>query len=293
MSLATDYPRAELLAEPDWVWAHRDDPRVRIIDCARVDAYQRAHIPGAVSIDQGPAHRTFALGNTQPGWLKQPDGLHLMEEETFSELMSLLGVTDETTVVAYDMIGSMWATRLWWMLRRHGHDRAKVLNGGWHRWLSEGRPLSAVPTHVERAAFLSRPRVAVACDLAELSQRVADPGMRILDARNRAEFTGEGTQPYGNVRIGHIPGAIHLDWADCMTRDQQRTFRPPAEIGEMLRERDLTADHEIITHCQAGIRAAHAAFVLALMGFDRVRVYDGSMQEWANRHETPLVTGPD
>jgi thiosulfate/3-mercaptopyruvate sulfurtransferase len=150
-----------------------------------------------------------------------------------------------------------------------------------------------VPTQVERATFIPRPRDGIACDLDELRQRRGDPDVRILDARNRAEFTGEGAQPYGNARVGHIPGAIHLDWADCMTRDQQRTFRPRAELAEMLRERDLTADHEIITHCQAGIRAAHAAFVLALMGFDRVRVYDASMQEWANRQDTPLVIGPD
>lgn len=285
------YPRADLLAEPDWLWDHRDDPSVRLVDCARLDAYQRAHIPGAVSVDQGPARKTFALGSTQPGWLKEPDGVHVLAPESFAELMGLLGVTDETTVVAYDMMGSMWATRLWWALRYYGHARAKVLNGGWHRWTAEGWPVAFAETKVERAAFTPRVSAGAACALGELFERLDDPALRVLDVRSNAEFTGEGPQTFGNARAGHIPGAVHLDWAECMTRDVRRVFKSAGELDTLLRSRGLSPEQEIVAHCQAGIRGAHGAFVLTLMGYDRARVYDASMKEWANRDDTPLVIG--
>lgn len=285
------YARPDLLAEPDWLWEHRDDPDVRIVDCARTDAYQRAHVPGAVSLDQGPARKTVALGATQPGWIKEPDGVSLMGPEPFAELMALLGVSEGTTVVAYDGMGSMWATRLWWALAYYGHDRCKVLNGGWHRWLAEGRPVTLKPTTAPPGSFTPRPRPELEIGLGELKERLADPTLQVLDVRGRKEYTGADPHPYGNARVGHIPGALHRDWADFMTADDRRVFKPAAELEALLAESGLRPGGEVAAHCQAAIRGAHAAFVMTLLGREGVRLYDASMKEWANRDDTPLVVG--
>src|SRR5579884_846149 len=134
--MTTDgYARPELLAEPDWLAEHAGDRNVRVVDCASLDAYRRAHIPGAVGL---PVHF----------YIKDPaDEKFVMPSDQFADLMGRLGVGDATTVVTYDDNNSLVATRLWWVLNDYGHPNAKVLNGGWHRWLTEGRPVFFDPTH--------------------------------------------------------------------------------------------------------------------------------------------------
>ena len=138
------YAHPELLAEPGWLWEHRDDPKLRMIDCASLEKYQRAHIPGAVGL---PVHV----------WIKEvEEGIHVMGPEAFADLMGQLGVSDDTTVVTYDDWIGAYATRLWWVLKYYGHSNAKVLNGGWQRWVSEGRPVTFHQTVVEPGHFTPR-----------------------------------------------------------------------------------------------------------------------------------------
>src|SRR3712207_864449 len=142
------YARPELLAEPDWLWDHRDDPNVRLIDCDSFEAYRRAHIAGAVALSAHPWLKEGSeLTETPPGSYlsRAPTGLHVMGSERFAEVMSRLGVSEDTTVVAYDsqaVANMSFSTRLWWVLNYYGHTNAKVLNGGWRHWLYEGRPVT-------------------------------------------------------------------------------------------------------------------------------------------------------
>src|SRR5690606_10596867 len=123
-----EYARPQLLAEPDWLAQHLDDPKVRVIDCATLEAYRRAHIPGAVQL---PVH-FYIKDDGPPG---ADHGTFVMSPAAFEELMAKLGVSADTTVVTYDDNNALVASRLWWVLKYYGHTNAKVLNGGWHRWL--------------------------------------------------------------------------------------------------------------------------------------------------------------
>ncbi len=269
------YARPDLLAEPDWLSQHLEDSSVRLIDCATLDAYRRAHIPGAVGLPvhfyiKDPANETF-----------------VMPPDQFADLMGKLGVGDDTTVVTYDDNNSLVAARLWWVLNFYGHTNAKVLNGGWHRWLSEGRPVTFHATHTEPRTFTPRTDEALLSKAGDLKASIGRAGVQIMDMRSDSEWTGENDR--GNKRRGHVPGAVHLEWLNCISKDDRRVFLPAGELRGMIDAAGISPEAEVVTYCQGGIRAAHGMFVLKLLGWDRVRNYDGSMREWANREDTPLV----
>jgi thiosulfate/3-mercaptopyruvate sulfurtransferase len=276
MAIAEGYVRPELLAEPDLLWERRDDPKLRIIDCASLDRYERAHIPGAV-------------GLPVDGWLKDPeDKLHVMGPKAFAELMEKLGVSEDTTVVAYDDNQMVLATRLWWVLSHYGHTNAKVLNGVWYRWISEGRPVTFKETVPATGRFTSRPDESVICRLDYLRSNLNASGTQVLDVRPDGEWSGK-TNDFGNKRTGHVPGGLHLFAQKFLTDDERRMVRPAPELRTLLKDAGVHPGQEVIVHCQAGIRTTLGMFVLRLMGWDRVRAYDAAMAEWANREDTPLV----
>ena len=275
-----EYAHPEILAEPEWLAGHLDDPGVRVIDCAVLEAYRRAHIPGAVHL---PVH--YYIKEDDPAG--SDHGVLIMPPKQFEELMAQLGVSSGTTVVAYDDNNGFIAARMWWVLKYYGHDNAKVLNGGWHRWMSEGRPLTFHATRAPKGAFTARPRPELNCDLEMLKARYDDPGQQVMDVRTDAEW--DGTNDRGNRRAGHVPNAKHLEWARFVSREDDRKVLPADQIQALLDEAGIGRDRPVITYCQGGIRAAMAKFVLELMGYRDVLVYDGSMREWANRDDTPLV----
>ena len=270
------YARPELLAEPGWLASVGEDPSVRVVDCGATHSPKWAYIPGAVPL---PAH--FSLKDVD-------NPVHVIGPQPFANLMSSLGVDEETTVVAYDRHGGMAAARLWWVLRHYGHTRAKVLNGGWHRWRAEGRPVALQPAQPPPARFVPRSDEAVLARKDYVAERLGHPDTQILDLRNAAEWRGHN--PWGNRSPGHIPGAVNWEWVNSLTTDERRMFRPAAELRAEVQAAGLDPAREVITHCQAGIRASHGAFVLNLLGFDRVRNYEASMKEWANTDGAPLVT---
>ena len=272
------YARPELLAEPEWLTQVIDDPHVRMVDCSSMEGYRRAHIPGAV-------------GLPVLNWIKDPEHkAHVMPPQTFAALMEMLGIGEHTTVVTYDDVNGMLSTRLWWVLTYYGHTQAKVLNGGWQRWLHEGRPVSRDRSSPAPARFTPQVNASMICRLDDVRARLERPDVVLLDVRSRAEWTGEDRQ--GNQRGGHLPGARHHDWLQTTSADERRVFKPAAELRYGFEDLGATPDKEIVTYCQVGLRAAHQAFVLALLGYERVRNYDASMAEWANRDDTSLVEGP-
>lgn len=275
-----DYAHPEILAETDWLAQHANDADVRIIDCATVEAYRRAHIPGAVQL---PVH--YYIKENDPAGTDH--GTLVMPPADFEALMGKLGVGPDTTVVTYDDNNALVASRLWWVLNYYGHSKAKVLNGGWHRWLTEDRPVTFHSTKAAPATFTAKPRPELNATVDQLKAEHADRGCQVLDARTDAEF--EGTNDRGNKRAGRVPTAHHLEWVRFVSSDDNRKFLPAEEIQKLLDEAGVSRDKPVITYCQGGIRAAHAAFVLELLGYNNVRVYDGSMREWANREDTPLV----
>ena len=234
MTADQGYARPELLAEPDWLWERRDDPKLRVIDCAPLEAYRRAHIPGAVGL---PVHF----------YIKDPaDETYVMPPDAFADLMSKLGVSDDTTVVTYDDNNSLVAARLWWVLNYYGHSDVKVLDGGWHRWLTEGRPVTFHQTRPAPGRFTARPNEAIICRVDDLKAKLGDPGVQIMDMRTDEEWLG--TNDRGNKRVGHVPGAVHLEWINYITKDDRRVFKPAAELRAMLAEAGIKPESEVVTY---------------------------------------------
>lgn len=275
-----DYARPELLAEPEWLAEHANDPDVQIIDCATVEAYRRAHIPGAVQL---PVH--YYIKEDDPAG--SDHGTLVMPPTQFEQLMGKLGVGPKTTVVTYDDNNALVASRLWWVLNYYGHSNVRVLNGGWHRWLSEGRPVTFHSTKPSPATFTAKVQPDLVATVEMVKEKHTDPGYQVLDARTDGEW--DGTNDRGNKRAGRVPNAHHLEWLRFVASDDTRKFLPAGDIQKLLDAAEIAREKPTITYCQGGIRAAHAAFVLDLLGYEDVRVYDGSMREWANREDTPLV----
>jgi thiosulfate/3-mercaptopyruvate sulfurtransferase len=275
-----EYARPDLLIEPEELAARAGDANLRLIDCATLEAYRRAHIPGAVHL---PVHY-YIKEQGPPG---SDHGTFVMPPAEFEALMGKLGVGPYTEVVTYDDNNALVAARLWWVLNYYGHAKARVLNGGWHRWLTENRPVTFHSTTPPPATFTARPNAAIIADRDYLLAKHTDPGCNVLDARTDGEW--EGTNDRGNRRAGRVPNAKHLEWVRFVTRDDRRTFLPADQLQALLDEAGIERGKPTITYCQGGIRAAHAAFVLTLLGYDDVRVYDGSMRDWANQDDTPLV----
>ncbi|MGE0598249.1 MAG: sulfurtransferase [Dehalococcoidia bacterium] len=276
----SEYAHPELLAEPDWLQANLDNPNVRIIDCATLEAYRRAHIEGAVQL---PVH--YYIKEDDPEG--SDHGTLVMPQAQFEELMGKLGVSNDTQVVTYDDNNGLVAARLWWVLNYYGHTNAKVLNGGWHRWMTEGRPMTFHATRAPKATFKATPNPAIYASVDYLKDNHTGANCQVLDARTDGEW--EGTNDRGNKRVGRVPGSHHLEWLRFVATDDTRKFLPADEIQALLNDAGLERGKETITYCQGGIRAAHAAFVMELLGYANVRVYDGSMREWANREDTPLT----
>ena len=280
------YARPDLLAEPDWLWQHRNDPMVRIVDCGDPAGYARAHIPGAVSLltEQAP-------GSAPGQWLKDAaDPLHVMQPAAFADLAERLGISDGTTVVAYDDYNGSFATRLWWVLTYYGHADVRVLNGGWQRWVDEARPVAFRETEPERGRFTPRPNEDMRVRLAELRERHADPAVRVVNALWPELYTG-ANNPFGNKRAGHLPGSVNLPIERFFAGEEVPRLKPAPELRAALAEAGLSADKDTIVHCQAGVRTTMVVFVAALLGLDRVRAYEASLAEWANRDDTPVVAG--
>jgi thiosulfate/3-mercaptopyruvate sulfurtransferase len=286
MGISSEYARSELLAEPDWLWEHRDDPYLRIIDCGGAAAYDRAHIPSAIRLVR--EEDSVEVGS--PQWLKDPDDqLHVLGSQGVATLAERLGISDDTTVVAYDDYNGSFATRLWWILTYYGHPDVKVLNGGWQRWLDEGRPATFRENVPEPGHFMPRPNEAMRIRVDELKTRHADSDLRIVNVLWPEMYAGTAN-PFDNKRVGHIPGSVNFPIERFFVDEDVPMIKPAAELQTVLEEAGLSPEREMVIHCQAGVRTTMGIFVSALLGWERVRAYEASLAEWANRDDTALTT---
>ena len=233
--MAEDYARPDMLVETDWLAAHLDDPKLRVVDADYPHAYGRAHIPGAVGHLSDNAYLKTKTGD-----------VHVMGPEQAAETFAGMGIGDDTPVVVYDGDRSRLATRFWWVLTYYGHRDVRVLNGGFDKWLVEGRPVTMAHPTVVPASFTPRPDESVlgTCDLLRAGVGRADT--LFLDVRSEGEY--QGTLSRRNKRVGHVPGAIHLEWTNFVTEDPTHVFKPAAELREMLRARGVTPDKNVYVY---------------------------------------------
>ncbi len=226
-----DYARADLLVETDWLADHLGDPNVRVVEMAQEGGdFEAGHIPGAAL---SPTWQIKGTENTR--LVAPPD-----EAKAWFESV---GIGDDTLVVGYDRFHSRDAGRLWWVLNYYGHTNVKVLNGGWTKWLAEGRAVASGPSTVAAGgAFTPKgPDHEIESTVEKLKDAIGRDDVVIWDVRSDAEYSGENAR--GNARFGHVPGAVHLEWTHLMAADD--TFKPPEELEALTRGLGITPEKTV------------------------------------------------
>lgn len=271
-----DYPRGELLLEPSQLAKPTSADRFVILDVRSAEAFQKAHIPGAVHIDHASWKAAFDDGNDAAGWSKR---------------IGQLGITRATPVVLYDDADMKNAARIWWLLRYWGVQDARLLNGGWHAWQAQDLPTTDKPTPPAKAVdFQAEAQEARLADKDQLLKLLGSGKLQIVDTRSFAEFCGTATG--NNQRGGAIPNAKHLEWNELID-DKTHRFKPPAEISKLFEKAGIDPQRPVATHCQSGGRASVMVFGLELMGGNDVRNYYRGWSEWGNVKDTPIEKPQD
>ena len=274
------YASDRVLVDADWAKAHLDDPNVRFVEVdVDTTAYSQGHIPGAVGWD----------------WTSQlSDGVRrdLASREDFSALLSRSGIGPGTTIVLYGDNNNWFAAFAYWQLKLFGQDDVRIINGGRKYWLDHGLPITTdEPTYPETGIQLPEPDFGLRAYRDDILPRLGDAELVLVDVRSPAEYNGEIIAPPGMSetaqRPGRIPGAASIPWGQTVREDG--TFKSPEELKALYEAKGVTSDKDIIAYCRIGERSSHSWFVLhELLGYQRVRNYDGSWTEWGSLIGVPI-----
>jgi thiosulfate/3-mercaptopyruvate sulfurtransferase len=267
------YPRKELLIEPvDLTWS-ADAKKPVILDARPRADYEKGHIPGAAWVDHGEWSKSFNDGKAEEEWSKR---------------IGALGLDAGSTVVIYDDNQAKDAARIWWLLQYWGVENARLLNGGWSGWKSEGRPVETDAFVPKPTKFEASPRKSRLSTKDQILKSLGTGKLQIVDSRSEDEHCG--VEKLRNRKAGAIPGAKHLEWSDLLDPKTQR-FKPAAELRQIFKDAGVDVSKPTATHCQSGGRASVMAFGLELMGADAVSNYYRGWSEWGNADDTTVEPG--
>ncbi|MEJ7649377.1 MAG: sulfurtransferase [Nakamurella sp.] len=282
------YAHPERLVSTQWLAEHLGEPGLVVVESDEdVLLYETGHIAGAVKIDW----------HTE---LNDPVTRDYVDGAGFAELLSRKGIDRDDTVVIYGDKSNWWAAYALWVFTLFGHADVRLLDGGRAKWLAEERETTReVPTPAATEyPVVTREDAAIRAFLPDVREHLgADrSGRPLIDVRSPAEYSGERTHmpdypEEGALRGGHIPGAASVPWAKAANSDG--TFRSADELRALYeKEQGLAPGDDVIVYCRIGERSSHTWFVLVhLLGFDRVRNYDGSWTEWGNAVRVPIAVG--
>ncbi|MGC1135471.1 MAG: sulfurtransferase [Nitrososphaeraceae archaeon] len=277
------YVHPEVLVDTQWAEEHLKDPKVRIaeVDYDSKANYELGHIPGAVLFD----------------WkndINDPITRNVLSKESCQNLLQNAGINNDTTLLLYGDFNNWFAAFAFWVLKYYGYKDVRLINGGRKKWLQEDRALTKdVPTYSKGNFAANEPDSNIRVFLDEVKRAVSAPELKMVDVRSPKEFTGEILAPpeYPTEhaqRGGHIPGAVNIPWAQAVN-DSDGTFKSTDELKQLYESKGITSDKEIIAYCRIGERSSHTWFVLKyLLGYPKVKNYDGSWTEWGNMIANPI-----
>jgi thiosulfate/3-mercaptopyruvate sulfurtransferase len=276
-----EYAHPEVLVSTQWVADHLNDANIRIVESDEdVLLYDVGHVPGAVKIDwqtelQDPLIRDY------------------VSKENFEKLMSEKGIANDTAVVFYGDKNNWWACYAFWTFKVFGHEKCLIMNGGRQKWIEEKRPLSKeVPKYPKTNYKVPQVNLSIRAFRDDVMKHL-ESKKPLIDVRSPKEYSGEllHMEAYpqeGALRGGHIPGAKNVPWARAANEDG--TFKSVEELKAIYeQEQGLKPNDDVIAYCRIGERSSHTWFVLTyLLGYNKVRNYDGSWTEWGNLVRAPI-----
>ena len=280
---AKGYAHPEALVSTEWLAAHLSDPSIVIAESDEdVLLYDTGHIPGAIKIDWHADLNDAVMRD-------------YVSREQFQELLRSHGIDDSTTVVFYGDKNNWWAAYALWVFQLFGFTNAKLLDGGRLKWEQEGREMTTDPTPPrKRSSYVANERndERIRAFMPDVRAHV-DATKRLVDVRSPDEFSGKKLHmpdypQEGAMRGGHIPGAKSIPWARAANADG--SFKSAGDLRAIYeQEQGLTPADDVIAYCRIGERSSHTWFVLRyLLGYDKVRNYDGSWTEWGNAVRAPI-----
>ena len=283
--VAKGYAHPEALVSTQWVADHLHDPSLRLLESNEdVLLYDVGHVPGAQKIDW---HQD----------LNDAVQRDYVDRAQFEALVRRLGIDESSTVVFYGDKNNWWATYAFWVFQLFGFPNARVMDGGRMKWEQEGRPLTDERPTYPPTSYTAPERedARIRAFMPDVHAHLQRRG-KLIDVRSPAEFTGERTHmaeypQEGTLRGGHIPTARSVPWARAANPDG--TFRSADELRAIYeQEAGLEPDADVIAYCRIGERSSHTWFVLTyLLGYRKVRNYDGSWTEWGNAVRAPIEKG--
>jgi thiosulfate/3-mercaptopyruvate sulfurtransferase len=277
------YANPEVLVSTDWVLEHHKDANIRLVEVNEdILLYEQGHIPGALKVDWGTD-------------LQRQDIRDFIDEKAFAELAASLGISNDTTVIFYGDKNNWWAAYAFWFFKYNGHKDARLINGGRAKWAAESKPLvTEVPAPARGTYHVPYRDASIRAFSNEVLKHLLEvnAGRGALVVRSPDEYSGKVTHmpnypQEGALRGGHIPGAQSIPWAQAANEDG--TFKSYEELKALYEGKGVTPDKDIVAYCRIAERSSHSWFVLKyLLGYERVRNYDGSWTEWGNLVGAPI-----
>jgi thiosulfate/3-mercaptopyruvate sulfurtransferase len=282
-------PTDDPLVSTDWLAARLDDAKVKIIDASfkmpgvlplPADDYLGAHIPGAVFFDvDAIADRNDQLPHMYP------------DAARFAKDVSMLGISQDDTVVAYDSGAWVAAPRAWWMFLSFGHRQVKVLDGGLQKWLREGRPTHSGKVTPKAGKFRAKLDAGFVRSKAQLLGNLETHAEQLVDARPRPRFEGTVAEPWPGRRSGHIPGSRSVPYAELFDA-KTGAMKPLDDLRNAFTAAGVDMTKPIVTTCGSGVSALVLTLALYRLGVRGSALYDGSWAEWGLPDGPPVATGP-
>jgi thiosulfate/3-mercaptopyruvate sulfurtransferase len=281
MSENKGYVHPEVLVDADWVQAHLNDSNIRLVEVdVDTSAYEQGHIPGAVGFNWKK--------ELQDQLVRAP-----VDKGQLEKLLGGAGISNDTTIVLYGDNNNWFAAWALWILKYYGHQDVRLLDGGRAKWLADKREIATKVPHYEQATYHAQePHTDIRVLRDQILTQLGKEGLALVDVRSPAEYSGELLAPAnlpqeGAQRGGHIPGAANIPWSMAVREDG--TFKSADELRTLYEGKGITSEKDVIAYCRIGERSSHTWFVLHyLLGYPKVRNYDGSWTEWGSLIGAPI-----